>query len=160
MEDKEFLCTKIERFQRRLQFGEEEEEEEEEEERVEHEKRNEKDDDDIKRHRVRYPPTTFYAAVSTGRLDLFRNIIDVDPYYASQDNGAGSRRTLPLHGEPDMISELLEYGGLVNQRDLFGMTPLHRAATLMQKYVVGAAIQEEYDLMKKLAEIKEFRPKS
>ena len=58
-----------------------------------------------------------------------------------------------------MISELLEYGGLVNQRDLFGMTPLHRAATLMQKYVVGAAIQEEYDdLMKKLAEIKEFRP--
>ena len=159
MEDKEFLCTKIERFQRRLQF-EEEEEEEEEEERVEHEKRNEKDDDAIKRHRVRYPPTTFYAAVSTGRLDLFRNIIDVDPYYASQDNGAGS----PLHfaasyGEPDMISELLEYGGLVNQRDLFGMTPLHRAATLMQKYVVGAAIQEEYDdLVKKLAEIKEFRP--
>ena len=56
-----------------------------------------------------------------------------------------------------MISELLEYGGLVNQRDLFGMTPLHRAATLMQKYVVGAAIQEEYDdLVKKLAEIKEF----
>ena len=154
MEDNDVLCTKIERFQRRLQF------EEEEEENVEHDQIN-IDDDPIQRfHRVRYPPATFYAAISTGSLDLFREIIGVDPYYASQDNGAGT----PLHfaasyGEPEMIPELLEYGGLINSKDIFGMTPLHRAATLIQKYVVGAAIQGERDgLVKRIAEIREFRP--
>ena len=74
----------------------------------------------------------------------------MDPYYASQDNGAGT----PLHfaasyGEPEMIPELLEYGGLINSKDIFGMTPLHRAATLIQKSVVGAAIQRERRFGKK-----------
>ena len=164
MEDNEVLCAKIERFQRRLQFEEEEEEKQQhEEERVEHGARKIEDDAVIeRRHRVRYPPTTFYAAISTGCLDLFREIIAVDPYYAAQDNGAGT----PLHfaasyGEPEMMPELLEYGGFINQKDLFGMTPLHRAATLIQKHVVGAEIQEEYDgLVKKLDDIKAFRPKA
>ena len=48
-----------------------------------------------------------------------------------------------------MIPELLEYGGLINSKDIFGMTPLHRAATLIQKSVVGAAIQRERRFGKK-----------
>eukprot|EP00793_Prasinoderma_coloniale_P004705 PRCOL_00000466-RA len=54
-----------------------------------------------------------------------------DPYYVTQDNGAGA----PIHfattyKQLDMIAHLLEMGAEVNQQDNKGMTPLHRAAYL------------------------------
>lgn len=57
--------------------------------------------------------------------------MDVDPYFVTQDNGAGA----PLHfavtyGQLDMVHHLLNNGALVNQRDGKGWTPLHRAAHL------------------------------
>ncbi|GBF91835.1 hypothetical protein Rsub_04940 [Raphidocelis subcapitata] len=67
----------------------------------------------------RYQPFAFYTAVR------------VDPYFVTQDNGAGA----PLHfavtfAQLDMAHHLLNLGAAVNQRDGQGWTPLHRAAHL------------------------------
>ncbi|KAF5836458.1 hypothetical protein DUNSADRAFT_5905 [Dunaliella salina] len=58
-------------------------------------------------------------------------IMAADPYFVTQDNGAGA----PLHfattyRQLDMVHHLLNQGGEVNQRDPRGLTPLHRAAHL------------------------------
>jgi len=54
-----------------------------------------------------------------------------DPFYITQDNGAGA----PIHfattyKQLDMISHCLDLGAEINQQDDKGMTPLHRAAYL------------------------------
>jgi Ankyrin repeats (many copies) len=79
----------------------------------------------------RFPPFSFYSAVRLGDPELLATIMDVDPYFVTQDNGAGA----PLHfavtyGQLDMVHHLLNNGALVNQRDGKGWTPLHRAAHL------------------------------
>ena len=115
---------KIERFQQRLQF----EEEEEEKENVEHNQIN-VDDDPIQRfHRVRYPQRPLRSNINR-ELRFIREIIGVDPYYASQDNGGTHGALCSFVWRTRNDSELLEYGGLINSKDIFGMTPLHRAAT-------------------------------
>jgi ankyrin repeat protein len=58
-------------------------------------------------------------------------IMAVDPYFLTQDNGAGA----PVHfattyGQLDMLHHLVNCGAEVNQRDPKGFTPLHRAAYL------------------------------
>ncbi|GAX86038.1 hypothetical protein CEUSTIGMA_g13453.t1 [Chlamydomonas eustigma] len=58
-------------------------------------------------------------------------IMAADPYFFTQDNGAGA----PIHfattyRQLDMLHHLLNCGAEVNQRDSRGLTPLHRAAYL------------------------------
>eukprot|EP00983_Pelagomonas_calceolata_P090436 1157419-Pelagomonas_calceolata.AAC.12 len=58
-------------------------------------------------------------------------IMAADPYFVTQDNGAGA----PVHfattyRQLDMVHHLLNNGAEVNQRDPRGLTPLHRAAHL------------------------------
>ena len=65
------------------------------------------------------------------RRQQLAKIIDTDPYYWTQDNGAGA----PIHfattyKQLDMVHHILNNGGLVNQRDKKGFTALHRAAYL------------------------------
>lgn len=150
MEDKIILSGTLERFQERIQL---------ENSMLNSRSFEEKEDDNddnilVMRHRVLYPPSTFYCSISIGRLDIFRSILEADPYYAGQDNGSGA----PLHfassyGQQHMIPELLERGANINQRDIFGMTPLHRAAILVQKYIVGLDLLQECENLKmKLAE--------
>jgi [acyl-carrier-protein] S-malonyltransferase len=60
-------------------------------------------------------------------------IMDMDPYYITQDNGAGA----PIHfattyKQLDMLHHLIRKGAEVNQRDDKGFTALHRAAYLAQ----------------------------
>ncbi|GLC48733.1 hypothetical protein PLESTB_000131000 [Pleodorina starrii] len=85
----------------------------------------------------RYPPQprhnafAFYSAVRMGDPELLARIIQVDPYFVTQDNGAGA----PIHfavtyRQLDMVHHLLNLGASVNQRDPKGFTPLHRAAHL------------------------------
>jgi len=63
---------------------------------------------------------------------MLAKVLACDPYYLTQDNGAGA----PLHfattyGQLDMVHHLINLGAEVNQRDTkSGMTPLHRAAYL------------------------------
>ena len=57
------------------------------------------------------------------RRQQLAKIIDTDPYYWTQDNGAGA----PIHfattyKQLDMVHHILNNGGLVNQRDKKGFT--------------------------------------
>lgn len=87
----------------------------------------------------RYPPvplhqpTEFYGAVRLGDPERLFHVMSVDPYFITQDNGAGA----PIHfattyKQLDMVHHLLNNGADVNQRDDKGLTPLHRAAHLAQ----------------------------
>ena len=63
-----------------------------------------------------------------------RMIMETDPYFWTQDNGAGA----PVHfattyKQLDMLHHVLRHAPeCVNQRDPKGFTPLHRAAYLAQ----------------------------
>ena len=87
----------------------------------------------------RYPPvplhkpTEFYGAVRLGDPEQLFRVMAIDPYFITQDNGAGA----PIHfattyKQFDMIHHLLNNGADVNQRDDKGLTALHRAAHLAQ----------------------------
>ena len=87
----------------------------------------------------RYPPvplhqpTEFYGAVRLGDPERLFHVMSVDPYFITQDNGAGA----PIHfattyKQLDMVHHLLNNGADVNQRDDKGLTALHRAAHLAQ----------------------------
>lgn len=87
----------------------------------------------------RYPPvplhqpTEFYGAVRLGDPERLFHVMSVDPYFVTQDNGAGA----PIHfattyKQLDMVHHLLNNGADVNQRDDKGLTALHRAAHLAQ----------------------------
>lgn len=87
----------------------------------------------------RYPPvplhqpTEFYGAVRLGDPERLFHVMSVDPYFITQDNGAGA----PIHfattyKQLDMVHHLLNNGADVNQRDDKGLTPLHRTAHLAQ----------------------------
>ncbi|PNW86481.1 hypothetical protein CHLRE_02g088250v5 [Chlamydomonas reinhardtii] len=79
----------------------------------------------------RYHAFAFYSAVRLGDPEMLARIMTVDPYFVTQDNGAGA----PIHfavtyRQLDMVHHLLNLGAHVNQRDPRGLTPLHRAAHL------------------------------
>ncbi len=79
----------------------------------------------------KHPPIAFYSAVRLGDPEQLANVMDSDPYFITQDNGAGA----PVHfattyKQLDMLHHLLNNGAEVNQRDEKGYTPLHRAAYL------------------------------
>eukprot|EP00873_Tetraselmis_striata_P035122 jgi/Tetstr1/455386/TSEL_042218.t1 len=87
----------------------------------------------------RYPPTpknqpfAFYTCVRTGDPEKLASIMATDPYFLTQNNGAGA----PIHfavtyRQLDMVHHLLNMGAEINQRDDRGWTPLHRAAHLAQ----------------------------
>ena len=81
----------------------------------------------------KYPPFAFYSCVRLGDPEQLAKVMAEDPYFWTQDNGAGA----PLHfavtfKQLDMVHHILNNGGEVNQRDQRGMTPLHRAAYLAQ----------------------------
>eukprot|EP00239_Pterosperma_sp_CCMP1384_P002941 CAMPEP_0197849424 /NCGR_PEP_ID=MMETSP1438-20131217/12016_1 /TAXON_ID=1461541 /ORGANISM="Pterosperma sp., Strain CCMP1384" /LENGTH=532 /DNA_ID=CAMNT_0043462101 /DNA_START=62 /DNA_END=1657 /DNA_ORIENTATION=- len=81
----------------------------------------------------KYPPFAFYSCVRLGDPDQLKLIMDTDPYFITQDNGAGA----PVHfattyKQLDMLHHLLRNGAEINQRDPKGFTPLHRAAYLAQ----------------------------
>ncbi|KAI7846366.1 hypothetical protein COHA_000078 [Chlorella ohadii] len=69
--------------------------------------------------------------VRLGDPEQLAKIMDTDPYFVTQDNGAGA----PIHfattyKQLDMVHHLLNNGAEINQRDDKGFTPLHRAAYL------------------------------
>lgn len=90
---------------------------------------------------------------------MLAKIMQVDPYFITQDNGAGA----PIHfavtyRQLDMVHHLLNCGAHVNQRDPRGFTPLHRAAHLahldgyleMYEYLLSrgadpSILTEDYD---------------
>eukprot|EP01025_Chloroclados_australasicus_P047430 TRINITY_DN5308_c1_g1_i2.p2 TRINITY_DN5308_c1_g1~~TRINITY_DN5308_c1_g1_i2.p2 ORF type:complete len:531 (+),score=73.37 TRINITY_DN5308_c1_g1_i2:121-1713(+) len=79
----------------------------------------------------KYQPFAFYSCVRLGDPEMLQLIMDTDPYFITQDNGAGA----PIHfavtyKQLDMIHHLLNNGAEINQRDNKGFTPLHRAAYL------------------------------
>ena len=87
----------------------------------------------------RYPPTPlhqpteFYGAVRLGDPERLFHVMSIDPYFITQDNGAGA----PIHfattyKQLDMLHHLINNGADVNQRDDKGLTALHRAAHLAQ----------------------------
>ncbi len=112
----------------------------------------------------RYPPQPwhkpiqFYGCARLGNPELLKKIMETDPYFITQDNGAGSplhfattykqldmvrlwkesftrtweKRPAPLISCSLQIHYLLSLGAEVNQRDDKGFTPLHRAAYLAQ----------------------------
>ncbi|KAI3426449.1 hypothetical protein D9Q98_008816 [Chlorella vulgaris] len=78
-----------------------------------------------------YLPINFYSAVRMGDPEQLAKIMETDPYFITQDNGAGA----PIHfattyRQLDMIHHLLNNGAEINQRDDKGFTALHRAAYL------------------------------
>merc|ERR1711920_196370 len=80
-----------------------------------------------------YTPFAFYSCIRLGDPEQLAKVMDTDPYYITQDNGAGG----PVHfattyKQLDMLHHLLNNGAEVNQRDPKGWTPLHRAAYLAQ----------------------------
>lgn len=79
----------------------------------------------------KYPPIAFYSAIRLGDPEQLAKVMETDPYFITQDNGAGA----PVHfattyKQLDMIHHLLNNGAEINQRDEKGFTPLHRAAYL------------------------------
>jgi len=79
----------------------------------------------------KYPPFAFYSCIRLGDPEQLAKIMSSDPYFWTQDNGAGA----PIHfattyKQVDMIHHILNNGGEVNQRDKRGFTALHRAAYL------------------------------
>ena len=79
----------------------------------------------------KFPPFAFYSCVRLGDPEQLAKVMREDPYFWTQDNGAGA----PVHfattyKQLDMLHHLLNNGAEVNQRDNRGMTPLHRAAYL------------------------------
>ncbi|GMH36598.1 hypothetical protein BSKO_04471 [Bryopsis sp. KO-2023] len=79
----------------------------------------------------KYPPFAMFSSARLGDPEQLAKIFATDPYFPTQDNGAGA----PLHfavtyRQLDMVHHLLNTGALVNQRDPKGLTPLHRAAYL------------------------------
>ena len=78
-----------------------------------------------------HQPLAFYTAIRLSDPEVLSQIMSVDPFFVTQDNGAGS----PLHfavtyKRLDMALNLLNLGAEVNQKDARGYTPLHRAAFL------------------------------
>ena len=78
-----------------------------------------------------YPPFAFYSCIRLGDPEQLAKIMKSDPYFWTQDNGAGA----PVHfattyKQLDMLHHILNNGGEVNQRDKKGFTALHRAAYL------------------------------
>ena len=81
----------------------------------------------------RHQPVAFYGAVRLGDPEHLARVMHADPYFWTQDNGAGA----PLHfattyRQLDMIHHFLNNGAEINQRDDKGLTALHRAAYLAQ----------------------------
>ncbi|XRB03005.1 S-malonyltransferase [Pycnococcus provasolii] len=81
----------------------------------------------------KYPPFNFFSCVRLGDPEMLAKIMETDPYFITQDNGAGA----PIHfattyKQLDMVHHLLNNGAEINQRDDKGFTPLHRAAYLAQ----------------------------
>ena len=79
----------------------------------------------------KYPPIAFYSAIRLGDPEQLAKVMESDPYFITQDNGAGA----PVHfattyKQLDMLHHLLNNGAEINQRDEKGFTPLHRAAYL------------------------------
>ena len=74
-----------------------------------------------------HPPTVFYSCIALGDVPLFRRILAVDPFFITQDNGAGA----PIHFaasylQLDMLRYLLDHGADINQQDRLG----HRTGSL------------------------------
>jgi [acyl-carrier-protein] S-malonyltransferase len=62
----------------------------------------------------RCPPTVFYSAASLGNIPLLQSIMSSDPYFVTQDNGAGA----PIHFaasycQLEMLKFLLDQGAEV-----------------------------------------------
>jgi len=82
----------------------------------------------------KFQPFAFYSAVRLGDAEQLALIMETDPYFWTQDNGAGA----PIHfavtyKQLDMVHHLLRnVPECVNLRDSKGFTPLHRAAYLAQ----------------------------
>mmetsp|Transcript_12728 Transcript_12728/g.21593 ORF Transcript_12728/g.21593 Transcript_12728/m.21593 type:complete len:534 (+) Transcript_12728:133-1734(+) len=81
----------------------------------------------------KFQPFAFYSCVRLGDPEQLKLVMDTDPYFVTQDNGAGA----PIHfattyKQLDMLHHLIRVGAEVNQRDQKGMTALHRAAFLAQ----------------------------
>ena len=73
-----------------------------------------------------HQPTEFYGSVRLGDPERLFHVMAVDPYFITQDNGAGA----PIHFATTY--KQLDIGAEVNQRDDKGLTALHRAAHLAQ----------------------------
>ena len=82
----------------------------------------------------KFQPFAFYSAVRLGDPEQLELIMSTDPYFWTQDNGAGA----PVHfattyKQLDMLHHILRNcPESLNQRDPKGFTPLHRAAFLAQ----------------------------
>ena len=82
----------------------------------------------------KFEPFAFYSCFRLGDPEQAAIIMETDPYFWTQDNGAGG----PVHfattyKQIDMLHHILRNcPQAVNQRDVRGFTPLHRAAYLAQ----------------------------
>ena len=87
----------------------------------------------------KYPPIAFYSAIRLGDPEQLAKVMETDPYFITQDNGAGA----PVHfattyKQLDMLHHLLNNGAEINQRDEKGFTPLHRAVCINSPSLVPA----------------------
>ena len=108
----------------------------------------------------KFEPFAFYSCFRLGDPEQAAIIMETDPYFWTQDNGAGG----PVHfattyKQIDMLHHILRNcPQAVNQRDVRGFTPLHRAAYLAQydgykelyEYLLSegadpAIVTEDYD---------------